>query len=101
MSMTNKADQPADKKIKKSEQKKPEKKSVKKADTKPGAFQRLLNYVKAVKTELSRVIWPTRDELVRMSIIVVCTLLFFGVLIFLVDSGVTPLLNLFSQLRAE
>jgi preprotein translocase subunit SecE len=97
--MVKKTDQPAEKNSKKREQKKPDKKAVKKADAKPNIFRRFMNYAKAVKIELTRVVWPTRAELLRMSIIVVCTLIFFGVIIFLVDSGVTPLLHLFSQLR--
>ncbi len=99
--MVKKTDQSIEKSSKKREQKKPEKKASKKADSKPNIFRRFVNYAKAVKVELTRVVWPTRAELLRMSIIVVCTLLFFGVVIFLVDSGVTPLLHLFSQLRPE
>lgn len=71
--------------------------SAKKTEKKKG--NRFIEYVKGVRTEMKRVTWPTKDELIHMSLVVLGTLVFFGLLIFAVDSGVTPLLDAFSQLR--
>ncbi len=53
---------------------------------KPSLWQRLKAYFKGVKVEIQRVVWPTRPELVSASLIVVAALVFFGVLIAIVDN---------------
>jgi len=55
--------------------------------------------VKGVRGEMKRVVWPTREELWHMSLVVVGTLIFFGLIIFAVDSGIVPVLDAFSSLR--
>lgn len=62
----------------------------------PKFFWKFIDYLKNVRTEMKRVVWPTRPEVGRMSIVVIIALLFFGVLIYLVDSAVTPLLYMMS-----
>jgi preprotein translocase subunit SecE len=42
-------------------------------------------FVREVRGELRKVVWPTRSETVNYSIVVVVTLIFFGALIFAVD----------------
>jgi len=76
------------------------KQDVKKADKnkKPGLFERLKDYLHNVKLEMKRVTWPTKQEVINCSIIVVCTLIFFGVFIFLIDSGIVALLELYSKI---
>ena len=66
---------------------------------KPGIFARAAAYFKNVRTEMKRVVWPTRDELVKYSVAVVAMLVFFGVLIAVVDSLILPALYAFSGLR--
>ena len=69
--------------------------TAKKARTKrpgPKFFWRFIDYLKSVRTEMKRVVWPTRNEVARMSLVVIIALVFFGVLIYIVDSAVTPLL---------
>ena len=58
----------------------------------PKFFWRFIDYLKNVRTEMKRVVWPSRSELGRMSLVVIIALVFFGVLIYIVDSAVTPLL---------
>lgn len=53
---------------------------------KPSLWLRIKNYFKAVKSEMKRVVWPTRKELVNASLIVVGALIFFGVFIAIIDN---------------
>lgn len=53
---------------------------------KPSLWQRFVNYCKAVKSEMQRVVWPTRQELINASLIVVGAIIFFGVLIGIIDN---------------
>ncbi len=55
-----------------------------------------INYLRGVRTELKRVVWPTKREVGKMTVIVLLALVFFGVIIYVVDAVVTPLLYLFS-----
>lgn len=67
---------------------------------KPGLWTRFVTYCKAVKSEMQRVVWPTRQELVSASIIVVGALIFFGVLIAIVDNLIIIPLDAISSLGA-
>ena len=48
-----------------------------------------LSYFKSVWEELKKVIWPTRDELWRMTGVVVATVILFGLLIGGTDFGLS------------
>ncbi len=52
---------------------------------KPNVFVRFTTYLKDVRTELRRTVWPTRDEVLRSSMVVVATLAFFIVFLIVVD----------------
>ena len=67
-------------------------KKAKAAPKKPGLFSRFKNYLHNVRLEIKRATWPTRDEIFRMSLVVVGALIFFGVLIFFLDWIFTNLL---------
>ena len=64
----------------------------------PKFFWRIVDYFKSVKVEMKRVSWPSRTEVWKMSVVVVVALVFFGVLIWLVDTAVTPVLVWVSSL---
>lgn len=66
---------------------------------KPGIVERAKTYFAGVKSEIKRVVWPTREELVKYTAAVVGMLLFFGILIAIVDAAVIPALYAFSGLR--
>jgi preprotein translocase SecE subunit len=55
----------------------------------------LVGYFRGVWEELKKVVWPARDELARMTGIVIATVVLFGVLIggadYLLSLGVKPL----------
>ena len=75
------------------------KEKAKKNGGKPGVVDRTKTYFKGVRTEVRRVVWPTKDELVKYTVAVVAMLVFFGVLIAIVDALVIPGLAAFSGLR--
>ena len=76
----------------------PKKKDEKKAG-KPGLITRAKTYFKNVRSELKRVVWPTKPELIKYTGAVLGMLVFFGVLIALVDAVIVPVLYAFSGLR--
>ena len=56
----------------------------KKAD-KPNIIARTGTYVREVRAEMRRVVWPTRAEVINSSIVVVVTLIFFILFTLVVD----------------
>lgn len=75
------------------------KKTEKRADKKPGVFARLMNYLSDVKGELKRVTWPTKEELRSYSVAIIIMLIVFGLVIWLIDSGIVAALVGFTGLR--
>lgn len=58
-------------------------------------------FLKEVRSEMKRVTWPTKGEILRWSVVVVAALVFFGVFVALLDNVVvTPLLLLISSVGA-
>lgn len=51
-------------------------------------------YFKGVRTEVKKVVWPTRKELVSYTLVVIFTCAFFGLAIWGIDSGFLALLKL-------
>ena len=78
---------------------KDEKKPEKKADKKPGFFGRVRSYLGEVRSEMRRVVWPSREELKTYSVAIIIMLIVFGLVIWLVDSGVVAALIAFTGLR--
>lgn len=81
-------------------------KSEDKADSKPAKEdikpkKARFQFLKDVRSEMKRVTWPSRIDVLRWSGVVVAALLFFGVYVALLDNGIiTPLLVAFSGLGA-
>lgn len=61
-------------------------------------FSRLRGYLKDVRSEVKRVVWPTKQEVINSSLVVVAALVFFGVFIYLIDTAVVPALLLISKI---
>ena len=80
-------------------EKKAEKKPEKKPDKKPGLFRRFFNYLAEVRSELRRVTWPSKEELKSYSVAIIAMLIVFGVVIWLVDSGIVAALVGYTGLR--
>jgi preprotein translocase SecE subunit len=77
---------------------KPAAKSSKAAPKKDSIFKKIGTYFKNVRLEIKRTTWPSRDEVLRMSLIVVGALIFFGVFIFVIDFLMTKLLEFYASL---
>jgi preprotein translocase subunit SecE len=65
---------------------------------KPSIFARLGTYFRDVRSEMKRVVWPTRPEVLNSSVVVVTTLIFFIVFILIVDQAVIQFLKLIGKL---
>ncbi|WP_321971721.1 preprotein translocase subunit SecE [Paratractidigestivibacter sp.] len=76
-------------------------KTVVKADKnkKPGFFKRIGNWFGDVKAEMRRVTWPSKTELRNYSVAVIVMLVVFGLVIWLVDSGIVAALVGYTGLR--
>jgi preprotein translocase subunit SecE len=70
-----------------------------KSAQKPGLFARMGTYFKNVRTELRRVVWPSRPEVLASSLIVLVTLAFFMLFTFVVDGISTEFIKLVSSLK--
>lgn len=66
---------------------------------KPGLLTRVKTYFKNVRSEVKRVVWPTKPEMVKYTAAVLGMLVFFGILIAVVDAVIVPALYAFSGLR--
>ncbi|MDZ4170014.1 MAG: preprotein translocase subunit SecE [Coriobacteriia bacterium] len=76
---------------------KPAKAKSPKAD-KPNLFARLAQYLRDVRSEMKRVVWPDRPEVINSSLVVVVTLLFFVAFTFILDSIVVQVLDVISNI---
>jgi preprotein translocase subunit SecE len=65
---------------------------------KPNVFARLGQYLRDVRSEMRRVVWPQRPEVLNSSVVVVVTLLFFVAFTFIVDSVVFQVLRLIREI---
>jgi len=58
-------------------------------------FRKVIKFLKEVRMEMGRVIWPTRDELKGSTIVVIVMTLALTAFIFIVDRIFTQLFELF------
>ena len=65
---------------------------------KPNILRRFIDYLRDVRAELRRVVWPTRDEVVNLSIVVITTLAIFIGLIFFFDQIVVWLVGVLESI---
>lgn len=70
-----------------------------KKNEKPGFIARTKNYFRSVKSEMKRVVWPSKKELINYSVTVCVSLIVVGVAIALLDMLIGEGLVLFSGLR--
>ena len=59
-----------------------------------GWFGRARRFLIEVRSELGRVTWPTRREVWATTIVVILTSMLFGIYLYLVDVGLSALMNL-------
>ena len=63
-------------------------------------FAKIGNAFKNMWHELKKVTWPTREKLVKYTVIVVLVMVFMMVVIGLLDMGATALVNLMMSAKA-
>ncbi len=77
------------------------KKESKKKDAKPGFFARVGKWFKEMKSELKKVVWPTKKQTINNTVIVIVCCIVVGVCIWLFDwlagSVISALLDLFGK----
>ena len=75
--------------------------NAKKKDKKPlpGWIAKIVAYFKSVRTEMKRVVWPSKKELINYSVAVCLSLVAVGVFIGLLDAIISGGLVLFAGLR--
>ena len=58
-------------------------------------FARLTRFLREVRAELRKVTWPTKQELIANTIVVLVSVFFAAALIWVIDSFLTQLLKIF------
>lgn len=64
---------------------KPAKEKAKKPNAFARAWKRTTRYFREMKSELKKVVWPTRKQVIRNTIVVILVVLVVGILIWLFD----------------
>jgi preprotein translocase subunit SecE len=65
-----------------------EKQSSQLAQKVTGSVQGMNEFLQETRVEMKKVTWPTRDDVVSTTGVVIATVFFFGVFLWLVDLGV-------------
>ncbi|HEV8385193.1 MAG TPA: preprotein translocase subunit SecE [Candidatus Acidoferrales bacterium] len=55
--------------------------------------RRFRQFLHEVRVEMRQVTWPTRDDVRGTTIVVILTVFFFGFFLFVVDMGVSQMVN--------
>ena len=58
-----------------------------------GKKQGIFSYIKGVRQELSKVVWPTRQELISYTVVVIATCAMFAIGFWLLDMGILEILK--------
>lgn len=62
---------------------------------KDGIFKRIGNYFKSLKSEFKKIVWPTKRDIVRDTIVVLVLIAIVGAFIVVLDYAFAALLGLF------
>ena len=71
--------------IKKTEEQKPAK-AEKKKEKKPGFFAKAKKFLKELKSEISKIVWPTPKQVLNNTLVVIAVVILSGIFIGLVDA---------------
>lgn len=66
--------------------------------SRPNIFVRLGSYFRDVRSEMKRVVWPGRPEVLNSSLVVITALVFFSLFIALTDFVVIRVLGLLTKI---
>jgi preprotein translocase subunit SecE len=56
-------------------------------------WQQLRQFLHEVRVEMRHVTWPTRSDIESTTVVVIITIFFFGLFLFLVDQGMARLIQ--------
>jgi preprotein translocase subunit SecE len=62
-------------------------------------MSKALDFLREVRVELSKVVWPTRQQTIQLTIVVILVTLFVGFFLGLIDLGLTKILNILLALK--
>ncbi len=57
-------------------------------------FKKAKQFIEDVQTEMKKVVWPEREELINSTIVVIVVSALFTIFIFLTDTIVSKLINI-------
>lgn len=61
-------------------------------------MSKITNFLSEVGSEMRKTSWPKSKELTKYTVVVIITVVFFGLYFLLIDSGVSELLRWFLEL---
>ena len=59
----------------------------------PQKKSRIAEYFKGVRTELKKVVWPTKNELSKYTVVVLAVCAFFALFFWVIDTGLLALME--------
>ena len=62
-------------------------------------INKALDFLKEVRVELAKVVWPSTDQTIRLTVIVLLVTIIVSFFVFLIDSALTKGLELFFSLK--
>ena len=62
-------------------------------------YSKFIQYLKEVKVEMTKVAWPTREELLNSTVVVIVVSLIFSIFIFGADSVLNRVIGLVLNLK--
>lgn len=65
---------------------------------KPGVFARMKKYFKETKAEMKKVSWPSKEQLVHNTLIILIFIAIVAVILSVLDIGFTKLIQMVTQL---
>lgn len=64
-----------------------------KKDSKPGVFQRLRRWFRELKSELKKVVWPSPQQTLKNTLVVIVCVIIVGIFIWVFDALATAVIN--------
>ena len=77
-----------------SEEKKSADKSPKKIENKPSLGKKIKNFLREYKSEIKKIVWPTREQVIKNTGIVITVFIIVAVFVGLLDIGFVTGINL-------
>lgn len=71
-----------------------DKAAEKNAGSKPGFFQRIAKSFRDLRGEMKKVVWPTKEAVIKNTIVVITVCVLVGVAIWVLDFGLTQSIKL-------